>query len=154
MKRWIAILVFAVFSFAACNKNNIPQDYTPVVQIINAKQYLFKAETANPMGGTAIRLSYGYDLVVKPGEIIATLPYYGRAYVADPNFTGMRFTSKKFTYNSSSNGKGGWDIIVRPADVPDVQEMQLSISEEGYGTLYITSTNRQPISYYGRIQKA
>ncbi|RYF79669.1 MAG: DUF4251 domain-containing protein, partial [Chitinophagaceae bacterium] len=67
-------------------------------------------------------------------------------------FTGMRFTSTKFQYTSKSMSDGGWEIAIRPGDVPEVQDMQLNISADGYATLYITSTNRQAISYYGKIQ--
>jgi hypothetical protein len=152
MKSWLTILLIAAFSFAGCNKNYTPGDSMPVQDIINTKQYVFLAETANPMGGTTIRLSYGYDLIVKPGEVIATLPYYGRAYVADRNFSGMRFTSVNFSYDATA-GNQGWEILIRPADVPGVQELRLSVTTAGYATLYITSTSRQPISYYGRIQE-
>jgi hypothetical protein len=153
MKSWLTILFAAVFFFSSCNKNDIPADNTPVEQVLDTKQYVFLAETANPMGGNAVRLSYGYDLIVKPGEVIATLPYYGRAYVADRNFSGMRFTSTNFSYDATA-GSQGWEILIRPADVPGVQELRLSVTTGGYATLYITSTNRQPISYCGRIQKS
>jgi hypothetical protein len=153
MRMWIAILIITAFSFSACNKNTVPQDDIPVEQVINSKQYTFLAETANPMGGSAIRLSNGYDLIIKPNEVIATLPYYGRAYTADRNFAGIRFTSTRFAYNVTTNDKHGWDITIQPDDVPEIQEMRLTIHADGYATLYVTSTNRQAISYYGRLER-
>ncbi len=153
MKKWIAILSITAFTFSACNKNMVPQDEIPTAQLISNKQYTFLAETANPVGGTSIRLSNGYDLVVKPDEVIATLPYYGRAYTADRNFAGIRFTSTRFTYNATASEKRGWDITIQPEDVPEIQEMRLTIHADGYATLYVISTNRQAISYYGRLGK-
>lgn len=153
MKKYITMLLIAAASFTACNKNTVPQDNVAVEQLINSKQYVFRAETANPLGGTTVRLTSEYDLIIKPGQFIATLPYYGRAYTADRNFTGMRFTSNEFRYTTSVNDNGGWEIIIEPLDIPEVQNMLLSITEDGYAILYINSSNRQAISYNGKIER-
>lgn len=153
MKNYIVIFFFAALIGAGCSKNAMPADAASYEKMIGAKDYVFLAETANPAGGTAIRLSYGYDLVIKPNEVIATLPYFGRAYTADRNLGGMRFTSKQYKYTASPGKEGSWEIVIEPQDAQDIQEIRLNISPDGYATLHITSTNRQPISYYGRLQE-
>jgi len=144
-------MIAGVFTLASCSKNNVPQGNTSIQPLIDSKQYVFRAQTANPMTGRSIQLSYGYDLVIQEKRLVATLPYFGRAYNPDPNFAGIRFTSNNFLYTRSMNSNGGWEIVIKPEDVAEIQEMRLSISAEGYATLFINSTSRQPISFYGII---
>jgi hypothetical protein len=122
--------------------------------MVDAGNYVFKAEFANPMRGGNINLTSEYDLVVGPDTLIAYLPSYGRAYVApiDAMDGGIHFTSTKFTYTKQPNKKGGWDVYVKPADAKDVEKMYLNISDDGYASLQITSVNRDPISFQGYIE--
>ena len=96
---------------------------------------------------------------VTKDSIIAYLPYYGQAYLApDPGTTegGIKFTSTNFNYKVNQGKKGGWEIVIKPRDHDitnwrDVQQMVLNISPDGYASLYVLSTNRDPISFQGDI---
>jgi hypothetical protein len=154
MKHCIALLLLAALVSASCNKALNPQQSAVLQQSISSQHYTFKVESVNPATGGNIQMTPGYDLVINPGSVVATLPYFGRAYFPpDPNSGGFRFTSKQFRYTATPDEKGNWDVVVIPEDIPDVQEMRLSISSDGYATLHITSMNRQAISYNGNILK-
>jgi len=127
---------------------------TAIKQLVESQNYDFKAQSALPMSGRTRQLTGGdYDLRVTKETIVSYLPYFGRAYTApiDPSKGGIQFTSKDFDYTIANGKKGGWDIQIKPKDYQDVQQLSLSISEDGYANLQVTSTSRQPISFYGTI---
>lgn len=105
-----------------------------------------------PATGGARQLTSEYDLTVNSDSVIAYLPYFGRAYSATPGRTndGINFTSTKFTYNITEGKKGGWMIEIKPKDAGDVQQLNLNLSKNGYGTLLVNNQNRQSISFTGK----
>ena len=105
------------------------------------------------MSGRTRQLTSDYDVKVTKAQVVSYLPYFGRAYSApiDPSQGGIQFTSKDFDYTTTPRKKGGWDIQLKPKDYRDVQQMSLSITEDGYASLQVTSTNRQLISFTGYI---
>jgi len=125
-----------------------------IKNLVDSQTYVFVAQTALPMSGRTRQLTTDYDLRVTKSSIVSYLPYFGRAYQApiDPTKGGLQFTSKDFEYTATPGKKGGWSIQIKPKDYRDVQQMTLSISDNGYGTLQVISTNRQPISFNGYIQ--
>ncbi|HTS45448.1 MAG TPA: DUF4251 domain-containing protein [Puia sp.] len=122
-------------------------------KIIEEKHYVFSARSATPFSGSTKQLTYPYELRVKKDTVDADLPYYGRAYTADIASTqgGINFTTSNFEYNMKDDGKGGWDVIITPKQIRDVQKMILYISTAGYATLQVTSNTRQMITFNGQI---
>jgi hypothetical protein len=121
--------------------------------LVESQHYDFRATSVTPMSGRSRQLTSDYDLKITKESLVCYLPYFGRAYSApmDPSQGGIQFTSKEFDYTVSNGKRGGWDIQIKPKDHRDVQQMNLSLSEDGYGTLQVISTQRQPISFYGNI---
>jgi hypothetical protein len=121
--------------------------------LIDSQSYVFQAQTAMPMGGRVRQLTTDYDLTVGKESIVSYLPYFGRAYSApiDPSQGGIQFTSKNFSYSAEPGKKGGWNIQIKPKDAGDVQQLSLSVSEDGYATLQVISTSKQAISFHGVI---
>jgi hypothetical protein len=126
---------------------------TNIKELIDARSYIFKAQTALPMGGRTRQLTSDYDVKVAKDSILAFLPYFGRAFTAplDPSKGGIQFTSKNFQYTVSNKRKGGWDILIKPMDAGDVRQVSIMISEDGYGSLQVLSNNRQPIIFNGYV---
>lgn len=120
---------------------------------IQNRQFSFKPQQATPMSGRTIQLNYGYELRIKQDSLVVYLPYYGRAYTApiDPTKGALDFASTQFQYTVTERKKGGWNIVISPTDGKDVRQMSLSISTNGYTSLQVMSTNRQPISFYGQV---
>ena len=104
-------------------------------------------------GGGLISLSgSNYELKITPDSVFAYLPYYGRAYTAPigNDESGIKFTSTKFTYESTK-AKKVWRITIAIKDTKDNQRLNLSISENGYASLNISSNTKQSITFNGYI---
>lgn len=125
-----------------------------IKQLVANRNYIFQAQSVFPMGGRTRQIAGdGYEVSVSKDTVNSYLPYFGRAYSAplDPSKGGIQFLSKQFKYTEKPNKRGGWDITIEPQDVRDVQQLIFSISEDGYASLQVTNTNRQPISFNGII---
>lgn len=121
---------------------------------IESSEYSFTPQTALPMGGQSISLNYSYSLKVSKDTINAYLPYYGRAYTApSPSEEGgIKFISTDFKYNLSKEKNGSWDATIDIADNQKRYKLILKLSDSGYATLNVQDNNRQPISFYGKIE--
>lgn len=145
-------------------------DKETTTKLVADQHLVFNANSAMPManadvsavlnkmqngsGGGMIQLSGSqYQLKISKDSVEAYLPYYGRAYTAsmNPDDAGIKFKSKKFSYKTTKKKKGGWIINIAPKDAKEVQNMTLSVSENGYAVLNVNSTNRQAISFNGVI---
>jgi hypothetical protein len=130
-------------------------DKTAAVKaLVESGKYMFRPTTALPMRGPVRQLTSEFDLTVSlPTKIVSDLPYYGRAYTpVDPMKGGMDFTTKDFDYQITPGKKGGWDITIKPKDIKDdIQQLFLTISQDGYATLRVICTNRDAISYNGSV---
>ena len=122
-------------------------------EMVTNQQYTFKAQTASPLAGRLRQLTTDYDLKVSKEQIVAYLPYFGRAYSAplDPSKGGIQFTSKDFDYKLTERKKGGWNVSIKTKDLAEAQQMELTIFSDGTASLQATSTNRQSISFNGYI---
>jgi hypothetical protein len=128
------------------------QQSQDIKQLLENKEYIFKAQSVTPVRGGARQLTSEYDLRLLGDSLVAYLPYFGRAYSApiDLKESGLQFTSTDFGYELSSRKKG-WDVVLRPKDVSSVQQLVLMVSSSGRATLQVTSTNREPISFNGIV---
>jgi hypothetical protein len=122
---------------------------------IEAKSYVFVAQTVQPTSGRLRQLTSTYRLEVKVDTVIADLPYFGRAYTApiDPSKGGINFTSTDFEYTNTPRKKGGWSILIKPKENVDARQLILDISANGYANLQVISNNRQAISFSGYVQE-
>jgi len=85
-----------------------------VTKLLNEQSYIFKANFANPSRGGSRSLTSDYDLTVSKDTIVAYLPYFGRAYMADYNSNdgGIKFTVTNFTYKVTISKNGNRDIFI------------------------------------------
>jgi len=121
--------------------------------IVESRNFIFKAEIANPLRGGNIQLSSGYDLTVTPATITAWLPYYGRAQTVPIGTAGggIKFTSKDFEYTVDANNKN-WKITIKVNDVSHVRQLFLTIYSNGTAALDVMNINREDISFRGYIK--
>lgn len=151
----ILVLIVSVGSSASIAQSKKEQKRIAVKNNIEAKRYTFSANNAIPLSGGTIQLTSEYDLKITPDSIVSFLPYYGVAHFGVPYGStdlGIKFTSTKFDYKATQNKKGGWQIIIKPKDVKNLQSMTLSISADGYGSLAVNSVNRDNISFDGYLE--
>jgi hypothetical protein len=122
--------------------------------LIESGNYVFKAQSAMPMSGRVRQLTTDdYSLTLTKDKVISDLPYFGRAYTApmDPSKGGIQFSSASFDYTITPGKKDGWEVLIKPKDYKDVNQLSLSISSAGYASLRVISTSRQQISFNGII---
>ena len=151
----IVLLLFVVpLTMVAQKKDSIQA--ANVKNMIANQRYVFKAQTVTPMAGRLRQLTPEYDLQVSKEKIVAYLPYFGRTYSApiDPSRGGIQFTSKDFDYRVTERKKGGWNVSITTKDLPESQQLQLTIFSDGTASLQANSTNRQSISFNGYITSA
>lgn len=151
----VLLLIMAGFLEATAQSKQVKASKGDKIrELIQARNYVFQVQSVFPMRGRTRQISgEGYDVAVSKDTVNSYLPYFGRAYSApiDPSRGGIQFISKDFEYTEKPGKRGGWDIIIKPRDVQDVQQLSLSVSEDGYASLQVTSTNRQPISFNGIV---
>ncbi len=125
-----------------------------VQRLIDSKTFTFQAESATPMSGGNIRLtSSNYQVIFYKDSLNSFLPYFGTAFRAPYGVTEspLIFSSSDFTSVSNTSKKGGKTIRIKINSPDDPDVITLSVSASGYGTLQVSSVNRQPISFYGTI---
>ncbi|MEO5684619.1 MAG: DUF4251 domain-containing protein [Chitinophagaceae bacterium] len=124
-----------------------------ITALIIDQEYTFKASSVTPSGGRLRQLTSEYDLQISKEQVVAYLPYFGRAFSAPigNSASGIQFTSKDFEYTLSEKKKAGWDVTIKFKDAQDTRQMQLSIFDNGSATLQVMSNNRQPINFNGNI---
>jgi hypothetical protein len=126
-----------------------------ISSLITSRHFTFDARSVSPAGGATRQLTSYYDVTLKGDTLISYLPYFGRAYSPPINTSdaGINFTSKDFSYESTQRRRGGWNILIKPNDVPNAQQLSFSISENGQASLQVISNNRQTISFQGVIKE-
>jgi len=143
-----------------------------VKKLLENKAFTFKAEFADPLGGTItningrpfnlspdgsgrIVLNYNYDVRIKPDSVVSFLPYYGRVTMSAGYGTntdnGVQFTSTKFGYESKAGKNDFTTIVITPKDAKYTNRMILDVSSNGTATLQVLSNNKNAISYSGYI---
>ena len=163
MKRLIkSALIAAIASSTlgiATAQNSKADKKDKIKNMVEGDRYFFEADYAIPQRGDSRQLTDLYDLKISKDSITAYLPYFGRAYLAPNPGTdegGIKFTTTDFSYNEKQGKKGGWEISIKPKDNNltnwrDVQQMQLDISADGYASLVVISSHRDPITFQGSI---
>ena len=122
---------------------------------VDDRHYTFSATYMLPQrGGAKAITDVYYDVKLNKDSLIVYLPYYGQAYFDVPynGDAGMKFTSTKFSYVVKEKKKGGWEIVMKPSDVKNIEQLTLYVSTDGYASLSINSVNRDFIDYNGYIK--
>jgi hypothetical protein len=123
-----------------------------VARLVQQKSFTFIAERANPMTGSSTIINSYYDVRVSADSVVATLPYFGRAYNVPFNSQGgINFTSTNFHYKFNYKKKS-WRLTINFKDTEDVRQFSFTIFPNRSAILNVTSTNRQPISFNGRVK--
>ena len=149
---WLAIIAFACIP-ASGTAQNRDDKKREIKNIVEARNFVFKAQTALPSSGSSRQLTSDFDLRVSKDTVISDLPYFGRAYTAplNPSQGPLQFTTTDFQYKVTDRKKGGWIITITPKDQQDPKQFILNIFDNGSASAVVTSYNRQPISFNGYV---
>jgi hypothetical protein len=153
----LAFLTTAVFSQEEATKQSKEEKklekQKQVEGIVNARDFVFVARTANPSGMRSVNLATNPNfLKFNPDMIESEMPYFGKAYnsVGYGGDAGLKFKAKPEEF-TVTKGKKNYDIKVIVKGEGDKYSLYLSVSFEGSATLSVISNNRSNISYSGEI---
>jgi hypothetical protein len=123
-----------------------------VRNLLEKKTFVFNATHAMPLGGGSIHLNYTFDAKIDKDTIVSYLPFYGVAYHAEygGRNSAFDFTQPIENYKLEKDNDG-YRITFEAKNKMDHLDFTFYVSELGYATLNIISTNRQAMSYYGTI---
>ncbi|TFF39693.1 DUF4251 domain-containing protein [Mucilaginibacter psychrotolerans] len=157
IKICISLAIIASFTQTGLAQDKKAEKLAEVKQLIQSKNYLFKAEFMLPMGGAQQYLTSDYDLKITPDTLVAYLPYFGVVYfnAAYNNSAdaGIQFTSTRFDYKLEERKNGGYYVYIKPKDTKNTQQMILDVSANGGAGLTVQSVNRQMIRFTGYIKE-
>ncbi|MDB5277136.1 MAG: hypothetical protein JWR61_2091 [Ferruginibacter sp.] len=150
---FLFLMLFMCIQIVVTAQQKVAAKETTIKNLLDNQRYVFYAESVIPSSGRQRILTTDYTVTILKDSIISDLPYFGRAYAAPIGNTdgGIKFTSVDFDYSINRRKKGGWDVNIKPKDGQDVQNMSLTIYDNGKAYLNVNSNNRQAISFNGRI---
>jgi hypothetical protein len=150
-----AILLPLLLSNCSSSKNVSSLSHDEVQGMVNSSEFTFVADRLTPLRGTTRYLTNYYYVTVTKDKLNSFLPFLGRIYhpLLDPSEGPLRFTSKRFTYKVTPENKNGWEVIIKPSDYSKVEQMKFDLLDNGTANLNVTSTDREAISFSGRIEK-
>jgi hypothetical protein len=121
--------------------------------LIESKKYIFEATSARSSSGRNVQLTPGYSIKLINDSLSVDLPYYGRAYTSSYPGSDLSivFNTTQFGYVTDSTKKQGWEITISPKNQSKADKIYLSVSSDGYCSVRVSCSSRQPISYYGNI---
>lgn len=163
MKRLCKFLVFAVAILGAntvCAQASLKGDEakkrTEVKELINGKRYTFEATKMLTNKGDSKALPSGNDLDISKDTLIAYLPAVGKPEGAPVRAIHSGITCTRFSYTKQQNKNGGWNVTIIPREKSaksdkDIKKINMAISKNGYATLTVSYTKRNPVAFYGYI---
>jgi hypothetical protein len=129
------------------------QKQKQIEDLINTKDFVFKARWALPMGTKQVDLSTNPNYVkFNPDLMDGYMPFFGTAtsgigYGGDNT---IKFKDKPESFNIVKNKKN-FQVDAKVKGENDVYRVSLSVSFEGSSSMSIISNNRSTISYQGEI---
>ena len=123
-----------------------------IKKALESNTFTFEPSHMIPLGGGTRYLNHSYEVEVKNDSVYSYLPFWGVAYHVQygGRDSGFDFSLPLKDYEFSKDKKG-YHIHFETKKGHDVIVFNFHISEQGYTTLNVNSTNRQAISYYGSI---
>lgn len=124
-----------------------------VKEMIDNQSFVFNANQAIPMSGGTVNLNYYFNAKIQGDSIQSYLPFYGVAYSVEygSRKSPLSFEKSIDEYSMEKDEKG-YQIQFEVKNGNDYLNYNFHISELGFASLNVTSTNRQSISFTGRIE--
>jgi len=125
-----------------------------IKKLMDSDDFIFQATHALPLGGGSIFLNHDYDVHLKKDSVFSYLPFYGVAYHIEYGGRNSGFIFEEPVEDFSKEfDKNNYLVKFKVDHGNDNVVFTFHITELGYATLNINSTNRQSISYYGYMEK-
>lgn len=123
-----------------------------VKELLESGRFTIEVDRALPMQGKPVNLTTLYSLEMRGDSVVSYLPYFGRAYsLPYGGGEGLRFETLVSDYQLSYNKKGKAHIRFTARTKEDTFQFHVDVFTNGSATIGVTSTNRQEISYQGKL---
>lgn len=129
------------------------QQIKQIREIVGSKNFIFKAESVNPVNAGTKKLTSDFGIEVRNDSIFSYMPYYGNSYSRD--YTSFKNSPMGFIQPMESyrqiRRKSGYAIDIKVKNEHDVIDLTFHISKTGITSVSASSINRQNITYTGEI---
>lgn len=116
------------------------------------RHYKIIIDMMYPQRGRAINVTSDYSLEVRNDTLVSYLPYFGRAYsLPYGGGKGLNFSAPLRRYVATKAKKDMTRILAETKNEEDCYAFQIEVFDNGRGTVYLRSREREPVSYSGRI---
>ena len=106
-----------------------------------------------PAKGPGRALTTDYSLTLRNDSLISYLPYAGRAYnIPYGGGKALNFEAPVGKYQKKTRKNGDTEITVKLKNEEDSYIYRLTISKDGSAWIYIQPTQRQGISFSGKME--
>jgi len=151
-----SILVLLLSSCGAAYRSLEKEaDFQALAELVERGTYQFQIQSATPTGGRTVQITSAYSLKVQANRFEAYLPSYDRAY--QPAYAGnspIRFGGKPENLEIlRKEKKGRMSVSFTMKEAQDSYQITLEVGRSRYGTLRVSSQDRQSISYYGLLEE-
>lgn len=124
-----------------------------LLALLESKEFVFVPQSAIPQGMRTVQLSSSNNfLKVHPTTMQAQLPYFGRAFSADPygGNDGIEFNTAPTDYKLNKNKKN-YEITATVRAEKDIYKLTLNVGFDSHATLSVSSNKRTSIIYHGTV---
>ena len=152
----IASLIFAITACSTMTKAEKAERDARIAQAVekalSERHYSVEVNMMYPRRGRAVNITPDYCLQVKGDTLMSYLPYFGRAYnVPYGGGKGLNFTATIKDYRVTEGRKGDKRIDILVDNDENIITYSLDVFSNGNTSIDVTSRNREPISYSGRL---
>ncbi len=125
-----------------------------IQKLIENKAYTFTVRSASTYDGHRINQLTDFDLTLKNDSVLAYLPYFGRAFVADfPSGGGIELETNIMDFKQEESKKGYIISFEAEDSKKRNYDFILTVGKSGYADLSVRPENKSMISYDGIIHK-
>lgn len=120
---------------------------------LESKNYEIVVDRVLTSKGATHNLTSGYSLKIDKDSLYSMLPYFGRAYsIPSGGGSAMIFDAIVTEYRVKDGRKGAKKVRLRARSEEDSYLFNIEIYSNGSCNIFVSSNNRQAISYFGKIK--
>ena len=159
MTKGILSFAIALIMLSACSSSsslakseNKAASFEQTAALVESGNYQFTVRSASPAGGRTIQITSVYTMKAAEGTYEAHLPYFGRSYSGTYGDGGsVEFSGEPENLQiTRKDHKSTIAVTFSIKSGTEQYEVKLELGASAFGTLIITSRNKQTISYYGQ----
>jgi hypothetical protein len=138
-------LVFCTLNMAKAQsslRDDKAKKASEVKKLVDSKDFVFEATRVKGQ-----KVDYHqYDVAISKDTLVANLP---------GSIAPMKVVSTDYVYNKMENGKGGYNITIKPKAgvTSDVKQIKIEVSPQGHASLRVTANGAGPLSLDGYIKQ-